>query len=329
MTPLRKIAWVSAVLGVTLLAGMAFLACVHAATRTGPDTLQAPQGPPGTRYRIGVLGDAQKGLANLSRIAQAVRKEDVSFLLQTGDLVANNDEGHYRLAARYLKRGGATHWPYVVPGNHDVKGGTGRFRRWCGELERSFSVGPLAFVILDNASAAPPDLDHVKERIRAAGPHQAVVLAMHVPPFDIHQEPLADYAPFLEWLKTSEVRYLLCGHVHGYFKKQVGSTTVLVNGVGGDFDAWQFDQDVYATILEVDGTSITDREIRIAPSHEVWENVEHLAIGHFAEAYGRRPVLSWGGTVLLAGLVGVSLAAIRRRPSGPPSPGPQGVDRGI
>jgi hypothetical protein len=314
MTLLRKIAWVGTALGGTLLAGMAFLACVHGAAGTRPDSLQAPPIPSGARYRVGVLGDAQKGLANLSRITREVRKEDVAFLLQTGDLVANNDEGHYRLATRSLERGGATHWPYVVPGNHDVKGGTERFRRWCGELERSFTVGPLAFVTLDNASGAPPDLGHVKERIRAAGPHEAVVLAMHVPPFDLKEEPRPDCGEFLQWLKTSEVRYLLCGHVHGYFKKQVGSTTVIVNGVGGDFDAWQFDQDVYATILDVDGASITDRTIRIAPAHEVWENIEHFAVGHFAETFRRSPVRSWGGTILLAGLFGLSLAGIRRRP---------------
>jgi hypothetical protein len=54
---------------------------------------------------------------------------------------------------------------------------------------------------------------------------------------------------------------------------------------------------------------VEDRNIVLEPVHEVWENVEHLAVGHVAEAYRRHPIPCWGGTFLLAGGV---LFAIRR-----------------
>jgi len=79
--------------------------------------------------------------------------------------------------------------------------------------------------------------------------------------------------------------------------------------VGGDYDKWQLDQKVYATILEIDGSKIMDRQIVLEPVHEIWENVEHLAIGHVGEAYRGHPILCWGGTLLLAGGV---VWAIRR-----------------
>jgi 3',5'-cyclic AMP phosphodiesterase CpdA len=144
----------------------------------------------------------------------------------------------------------------------------------------------------------------VEERIAAAGPHQAVVLAMHQPPFDLQGQPKPGYAAFLTWLEKSKVDYLLCGHVHGYIRKQVGNTTVIINGVGGDYDKWQLDQKVFATILEIDGSKISDRAIQLEPVHEIWENIEHFAIGHVAEGYRGHPLLCWGGTLLLVGGVG-------------------------
>ena len=205
--------------------------------------------------------------------------------------------------------------PVVAPGNHDLKGGTDRFRAWCGDLEKSFTRRDIAFVLLNNAFGNPvPEPKHIEVRIAAAGPHKAVVLAMHQPPFDLQGNPVPGYESFLGWLEKSKVAYLLCGHVHTYMNKKVGETTVIINGVGGDYDKWQLDQKVYATILEFDGAKITDRRIELEPVHEVWENVEHLAIGHVAEAYRQKPLLCWPGTLLLVGAVGWGWARLLRRP---------------
>ncbi len=312
---MKKALWAVVVAGGLVLLGLGFLGCVEwadAAAAMSPEiaTIDYFGTPPFPPFRAGILGDAQKGLANLSRIAAAVQREHVAIMIQTGDLVARNDEGHYRLAMRYLSKGGLGRLPFVVPGNHDIKGGEGLFRRYLGDLERSYTVGNVAFVLLNNASGGPPDPKHVEERIAAAGVHQAVVLAMHQAPFDAQGTPKPGYEGFLAWLEKSQVAYLLCGHEHGYLKKKVGGTTVVINGVGGDYDTWQLDQKVYATILEVNGTSISDRSIELEPVHEAWENVEHFAVGHFAEAYRRRPLPCWGGTLLLAGGVAWAIRTI-------------------
>ena len=315
---MRKLLWAGVVLGTLLLVCLAALLYVDLRERT--TDLSIPEIPQFDELRIGVLGDAQKGLANLRNITRAVLKENVSLLLQTGDLVSSNDDGHYRLARLYLRRGGSELIPCVVPGNHDVKGGVERFIDSFGPLEKSFVVRGVAVVVLDNASGTPPDPKHVEEQIVKAGRHQAVLLAMHQPPFDAQGAARPEYAAFLAWLEKSGVAYLLCGHVHGYIKKKVGETTVLINGVGGDYDKWQLDQRVYATILDVDGSRITDRRIEIEPVHEVWENIEHLAIGHVAEGYRRKPVLCWMGTLLLAGGLGWGWRRLLRQPKIPTPP---------
>ena len=312
---MKKALWAVVTLGGLVLLGLGFLGFVEwgdAIAALPPESpgLPVPGRPPFPPFAVGVLGDAQKGLANLSRIAAAVQHENVAFMIQTGDLVARNDNGHYRLATRYLSKGGVKKLPFVAPGNHDLKGGPDLFRHYLGDLERSFTAGQVAFVLLNNASGIPPEQKHLEERIAAAGAHQAVVLAMHQAPFDAQGNPKPGYEAFLAWLEKSHVAYLLCGHEHGYLRKKVGDTTVVINGVGGDYDTWQLDQKVYATILEVNGTSISDRSIELEPAHEVWENIEHLAVGHVAEGYRRRPFLCWGGTLLLAGGVAWAIRSI-------------------
>ena len=317
----RKIAWVVAVSGLLVLAAAAACGAVNAVLGHRPmpalvgnrPDLQASK----SKYRVAVLGDSQKGIANLRNVLRAVKAEDVDFILQTGDLVSTNDEGHYRLAALTLERAELPVRMAIVPGNHDLKEGPERFERECGSLEFRFRRGSVVFVVINNAFGPPPFLERLDEMLKGLQADDAVVLAMHVPPFDAEGAVQPGYEPFLAWLEKSRVKYLLCGHVHGYFKKQVGGATVLVNGVGGDYDKWQLDQKVYATILEVDGTTITDRAIELPPEHALRENIEHLAIGHVAEAYRRRPAGCWGATVLIAMLVGISIGVLRRpRPYG-------------
>jgi len=304
----RKALWAIVVAGglillLELVCGLLWL------LRGQPPPLSKGPLPRGNPCKVAVLGDIQKGLANFDNLLALVGQEHADLILQTGDLVAENDPGHYRLVKLAVARSG-TKIPFLVtPGNHDLKADPGLFEREIGPLEQSFVVDEVAFILIQNAWGVPPDVRRLEERIAAVGPHRAVVLAMHQPPLDLQGEPKPEYAPFLQWLEKSGVAYLLTGHVHAYLRKTVGSTVVIINGVGGDYDSWQLDQKVYATFLEMDGGKITDRVIERAPEHGLIENLDHLALGHLAETFRRRALLCWGGTFLLA--AGVAFA-IRR-----------------
>ena len=268
--------------------------------------------PESSMFKVAVLGDSQKGLRNLTNLARAVQEEQPVLILHTGDLVSHNDEGHYRLAALALERANLKVPMRVVPGNHDVKGGADLFRKEIGDLEWVIRCGRVVFIAHNNARGTLPDLDRL-DGLSARYPDAALVLLMHVPPFDLKRGVRPGYEPFLAWLKKSRVRYLLCGHVHDYVRKKVGNTVVIANGVGGDYDNWQFDQKVYATILDVDGATLSDRTLELLPEHGVKENLEHLAVGHVAGKFRRHPVSCWSGTVVLAGLsVGAGLYLRRK-----------------
>jgi len=267
-----------------------------------PPTLPLPES---VSYRVAVLGDSQKGLLNLSNLVRAVKKAGAEAILHTGDLVSDNDDGHYALTGLYLRRAELDVPFRGVPGNHDIKGGSERFRRHVGELESQFVWGRVAFVLVDNATGTPPDLGRLQARVDSLGAVEAIVLLMHVPPYREGGDALPEYAAFLDWLRdTPRVKYLMCGHLHYYLRREVGSTTVIINGVGGDYESWQLKQKVYATMLDIDGAAIADRPIALDAEHGFVENIEHLALGHVAEAYRRRPILCWGGTLLLAAVTG-------------------------
>ncbi len=320
MRPARLATRVAAAAAAAALALLA--ACVLVDIITGPvpwPMTRPPVEAETTPRRVAVLGDVQKGTGNLARLLEAAAAENVDLVIQTGDIVAGNDEGHYRLAALAFRRCGLRVPVAVAPGNHDIKGDPGRFERAFGPLEWSFRSGRLFFVILNNASGDPPDTARLKERLAAAPPGCIPMVVTHASPLDERGGVVAAYGPFVEWLRGSRVRYLLCGHVHDYVRRLIGETVVVANGVGGDYESWNLGQKAYMTILEVeagDGTDpvVTDRRVELPPTHGLWANFEHLALGHVGEAYRTRPWLCWPATALLAGLAAAAFLATRDRP---------------
>ena len=140
---MRKAAWVGVAIGAL---GAAFLAlCGIVGLAAGAPRMPfRAWAPPAGPYRVAVLGDTQKGLSNLVRLMDALKREEPSLYLHTGDLVSDNDEPHYRLAAHVLSRSGGPHPFLVAPGNHDVKGDPSRFERWIGSDVARQNVAPKA-----------------------------------------------------------------------------------------------------------------------------------------------------------------------------------------
>lgn len=277
--------WTGALLGGI---GAAYLGLLLGIRTLTPDVPWPPSAwtPPAGPYRVAVLGDLQKGHTNGKNLVDEVRKAGVSLTLQTGDLVSENDDAHYRLAARVLRKLPGCF--LAIPGNHDIKGSPERFRKAFGGLEFDVQAGPVAFVGLNNAFGEPIDLPRLEAR--TAG-KEAVVLLFHVPSSD---------PAFLAWLeKSPRVKYVFNGHRHEYSEKKIGSTTVIVNGIGGDYDSWQLDQKACAVILEIEGTSIRHSTVTLPAAHGLWDNLEHAALGHLGGWAWLLEAVLLGGTAAL------------------------------
>jgi predicted phosphodiesterase len=284
----RRLAWTGAILGVLATSFLGLLLGIRTLTTDvpwPPSAWSPPTGP----YKVAVLGDIQKGLTNGKNLVEEVRKAGATLTLQTGDLVSENDDAHYRLAARCLQKLSGSFC--IVPGNHDIKGSPERFLKAFGRLEFDLQAGPVAFVGLNRAFGEAIDIPRLEAR--TAG-KEAVVLLFHVPTSD---------PAFLAWLeKSPRVKYVFNGHRHEYSETRVGSTTVIVNGIGGDYDSWQLDQNVRAVILEIEGTSIRHSTLTLPPAHGLWDNLEHAALGHLG---------AWAWP-LEAGLLACAVLAVKK-----------------
>jgi predicted phosphodiesterase len=251
--------------------------------------------------RIAVFGDTQKGLAAFAELAARAKREGIDLAIHTGDLVSRADVGHYDLATRWVQRANLG-VPFVVtPGNHDIKSGNGLFEQRIGPRQFAFRWGPVDIVVIDNA-VGPPDLGAVQSMLAAArGP---ILLFMHVPPLD-GEAIKPGYTKFVADLAEFPVRYVFSGHVHGYSRVRKWGIVFISNGVGGDSESWQFDQKAHLTIVEANGSSITDQSIVVEPVLGIGANLEHLAIGHVGEIVLRR---TWGIPALLFLILALFLA---------------------
>lgn len=250
-------------------------------------------------HRIAVLGDTQKGITGFRNLLARLREESPGRMIHTGDLVSDNDPGHYRLARWALERSGISVPLDVVPGNHDLKGDPERFRKELRELT-SIRTERYALVGIE-AAFGPPDVHALEERLRR---HRDVpiLLFMHIPPFDPASEsfrPVPGFEATVELIRKYPVRYVFSGHIHQYRRIENNGTVYIANGIGGDYDSWQLDQKVCATIVEFADGKFWDRKVEVAAAHGVVDNVVHLALGHVGELYRRRPGAAWGATVLL------------------------------
>jgi len=258
----------------------------------------------GPQFRFAVLGDTQKGTTGLRRMLAHLQPEGAAFYVHTGDLVSDNDGGHYRLAKWTLTRAKLDTPMLVAPGNHDVKGGTGLFEKHVGPMEVAWPRGAVRFLIVDDALGDPPPTHRLEKRLRAAG-EAPIVLFMHQPPWDVTSESFRvtpGFEDVVALIRKYRVRYVFSGHVHRYRRLEQDGTVYVANGIGGDYEHWKLGTKVHATVVEVNGRAISDRPVELEPSHSVWDNIEHLALGHVAETYRRSPIWTWAATAaILAG----------------------------
>lgn len=264
-----------------------------------------------SNFEFAVLSDVQKGLGSFRTLGNSLVKAD--FAVHTGDMVAEDDEEHWKLFLNFVR----VRPMVAVPGNHDIEQGWNRFERFFGPVEFSFGRGSCRFVGLASTDLGPFRSASFLERELAAAKEPNRFLFLHVPPFDWKQEgvvPRPGWEPFFELLERHRVQYVFCGHVHECRRLEHRGTTFLLNGLGGDYESWKWNTKVHSMRVRVRGESVHLENVVLDPVHDVKSNLQHLAVGHVSRAFRQKPLLCWGGTVLLlAGLVFSIVVLLRLR----------------
>jgi len=183
--------------------------------------------------------------------------DDIDLVVTTGDLA---DDGSTEGCRRVLDMVGSLARAREVPhiyttGNHDTRGafravfGMGHLApddRELGTRPAPYGAcgavsehGGLRVVTLDtlvpgavHGEVGPAQLDWLERVVDSPAPRGTVV-AMHHPPLTLPRHPLGDFLlhdvePLARVLRSSDVRAVLCGHVHHQMAGALGGIPVLV-----------------------------------------------------------------------------------------------------
>jgi len=222
-----------------------------------------------TPFKFIVLGDVQSSFRNLHELACLNGEKNISFVIQTGDLVSHADEGHYSLLLHELDKYSALSF-LVVPGNHDIKGGKFLYENYLGLKQYYFFFHRCLFIVMDN-SLGPPystQFQWLKETL-----NENFYKAKHTFVF-MHREPiewergephpaLDDYNPFFQLLQNFQVDYVFSGHLHDYQRIERLRTVFISNGLVSKMDGFMKINPSYITLVEVNADRIQDTRIPV------------------------------------------------------------------
>jgi 3',5'-cyclic AMP phosphodiesterase CpdA len=177
---------------------------------------EAREGP----FRFAVLGDMQLFLDESSAAVKDLKRRDVDFVVQVGDLTEYGSAQEYEWVARLLDE--LPMPSFAVLGNHDVLGtGADNYRRTFGPTFFSFRYAESRFILFDSNSREygfpgnVPDLEALREALpREPGVAHTFTFS-HVPPG--HGDFDASQAQPLEQLQAERgVSISFHGHIHGF-----------------------------------------------------------------------------------------------------------------
>ncbi len=211
--------------------------------------------PDGDGFRFIVFGDskveADKPVSPEVRVLQAlieeINREEVDFVLYTGDLMENDTEANYQFAKRFLDQ--IIHPWHTTIANHEIAGSNSdeRFRRYFGETRGTFTHGNALFITLNTARPGP----------RASDPDQWPWFRRQLEGADAENLFLLTHTPVIDprpgvntgWTDPAEAglfQHLLAGqadlgrnvfvfhgHVHGFHRRAHDGVNYLISAGGG------------------------------------------------------------------------------------------------
>ncbi|MHC4617851.1 MAG: metallophosphoesterase family protein [Planctomycetota bacterium] len=193
-----------------------------------------------------VFGDTKTGTATFKHLLRMGRKDSPAFAIVVGDFVCHPELINHKLFVQEIS---AEKLPFpllMVPGNHDLCP-EGPFRladyeKFWGAAQFHFTYGNKLFICLNDA----PPYDKTRQYLsylrtvlsQKAHESDAVFVFMHAPAKGLNPWVMAGPAEgseeFMRLIKDYNVRYIFCGHHHGYIKTVKDGATFIVTGGGGD-----------------------------------------------------------------------------------------------
>ncbi|MDQ3370863.1 MAG: metallophosphoesterase [Myxococcota bacterium] len=248
-------------------------------------TLRVGTAPGERTLRFAAFGDTRNGHTVHREIVEAVAREKIDFVLNTGDMVHNGGRIDEWTTFFQIERPLLARVP-VIPttGNHDLSGREYYERyffleQWSGG-RRYFATdwGNVRLIALDNGiecNRSCAQFEYVRAALaEGAAEGRLMVMFLHHAPFSSGQHG-SNYGvarAITELASTYGVELVIAGHDHHYERtKPISGTTYIVSGSAGapirpveprDFTASARTEPHYV-LVDVDGDRLTTRAINL------------------------------------------------------------------
>jgi predicted phosphodiesterase len=189
--------------------------------------------------RFAVAGDTHNSSKVYRRLLETVARDNVEFLIHTGDLVY--DKGTEAQWQKFQTLMADFPLPfYPVPGNHDGLGGKlDGYLAYSGApaAHYSFDQGSAHFAFADshNGGVTAAELDWLRDNLGAASQPLKIVV-LHHPPFDPdgtdHVMAFGNNK-FMRLMAEMDVDYVFTGHIHAYVRGQRDGVEYVISGGAG------------------------------------------------------------------------------------------------
>lgn len=170
-------------------------------------------------------GNPARQLAAVVAAADALRPD---LVLVTGDISQDDSEGSYRLAAEILARFDCP-W-YWIPGNHDVPEPMNAVQEVVAEIDaRHWRILQLDTRIEGDVRGEVGEEQLAWLQQALSEDDRPTLIAMHHPPVEVGSHwmdeiSLSDQQAFWAAIdNASQVKIVICGHVHHAFQKRVST----------------------------------------------------------------------------------------------------------
>jgi Icc-related predicted phosphoesterase len=244
----------------------------------------------GLPFSFLVMSDTHNSNTGEALLKVAIMKEDISFMVLTGDFVNGPNLWEHRFFLMNMSMEIKPSFPiFLAPGNHDVdyipsrKGQDGQrvtpeiFDSLYGARNFSFLFNDCLFILCE---IDPRDLigylHYLRETLSQKGTgRKYIFIFIHYPPERLVKHkggaPLPNEEEFFSLVESYKVTACFFGHYHGYRRMYTkGVQMVVLGGGGGRLKSWQSDWGKFHHLLKINVHKNLITEDMIAYSGEAW-----------------------------------------------------------
>lgn len=298
---MKKTKWIDRILsaGAVAVVAIAFFAGLRVSLTKRPERLgnfqsnvvQVRNKVDPNKFTFWVAGDIKGGTATFEAMLDAVSGERPAFLIIIGDFVSLPTAMNHKFFALEMGEYCEQMQVFVIPGNHDISPeqfSVEDFRKNYGADEYHFTIGHNLFIFLNDLTGYNDDDEYLAYLENALAEYEgkeykSFVFA-HIPPGGVVPNIMCSTPPnnerFLELLRKYKVDYVFAGDHHGYAKKKVGDTTIIVSGGGGARLRGEKGRFFHITRMDVEGDDVTETVIAGQKKLETAELLEYNIAVH-------------------------------------------------